>query len=131
VFTEFSEERRRRRLNRGTSVAAMVYCDLLDVLKARRKWFDGPCPNLVQSELTDPQITLRNRTMTFRQLLHPYDNGRVRTAAEIWKQSTLIESLFRQSVGQKLQRFTQNPANHLPTRRRRQFPISQVPLLCP
>jgi hypothetical protein len=38
---------------------------------------DGLGLNFVQIELTDPQITLRNRTMPFRKLLYPYDSGRV------------------------------------------------------
>jgi hypothetical protein len=55
----------------------MLYCDLLDILKARENGSDGLSLNFVQIELTAPQITLRNRTMTFRKLLYPYDSGRV------------------------------------------------------
>ena len=78
VSTEFSEARRRRRcLSQETSVAVVLYCALLDILKARRNGSDGLGLNFVQIELTDPQITLRNRTMAFRKLLYPYDSGQM------------------------------------------------------
>ena len=78
MSTEFSEARRRRRcLSQETSVAVVLYCALLDILKARRNGSDGLGLNFVQIELTDPQITLRNRTMAFRKLLYPYDSGQM------------------------------------------------------
>jgi hypothetical protein len=78
VFIEFSEERRRKRLSRGISMAVMLYCGPLDILKARKNGSDGLGLNFVQIELADSQITSRNRTMTFRKLLYPYDSGRVK-----------------------------------------------------
>jgi hypothetical protein len=67
-----------KRLSRGTSVAAMLYCNLFDIyIESKERWFDGLCLNFVQSELTAPQTISRNRTMTFRKLLYLYVSGRV------------------------------------------------------